>query len=65
MQINGRSTNLDQNGEYAPVWHQKCDRLENQMSSNHPCLQLNQAHKSKRRLSEESMTTSKCRKVRV
>ena len=36
MQISRGSTNLDQNEEYTPVWHKKCDRSENQMSSNHP-----------------------------
>ena len=36
MQISGESTNLKRNGGYTLVWHRKCDRSKNQMSSNHP-----------------------------
>ena len=53
------STNLNQDGEYALVWHRECNMSKNQMSSNHLCLQLNQTHMSERRLSEGNMTTSK------
>ena len=56
MEISGGSTNLDRNGEYVPAWRQNvtgqkikwAQIIPHRMRDpSHPCLQLNQTHRSK------------------